>query len=939
MIATASAPARLIGRAAELEILSGLLDRVAEQGGALVICGEAGIGKTALLDYLADGASAFVVARAAGVESEMELAFAGLHQLCAPFLDRIERLSDSQRGALEAAFGLRVEAAPDRFLVGLGVLRLLADVAEEQPLLCVVDDAQWLDLASAQALAFVARRLLAEPVVMLFAAREVGDDFRGLPEIVVGGLRDTEARELLSSVVRGRLDERVRERIVAETRGNPLALLELPRERSPAELAGGFGISAAISDGHSLSRRIEESFVLRLESLPADTQLVLLVAAAEPVGDPALLWGAAGRLGISYEAVVPATGAELLDVSSRVQFRHPLVRSAIYRTASLADRQQVHRALADVTDPKVDPDRRAWHLAQAAAGPDEEVAEALERSAGRARARGGFAAEAAFLERAVGLTPDAGVRTRRALAAARAKLEVAAPDAASELLAIAEMGPLDELHRARVERQRVQIAFARTGAADVPGLAIGPRAPALLLDAAKRLKPLDAELARETYLETLIVAMLAGRANGGCGVLEAGEAARAAPTGPQPPGPIDLLLDGLTARFTEPYAAAVPPLRKALDALAGRDGRGDDDIGWIWFACPVQPEPLAPDLWDDETWHELAARAVRITRDAGALAVLPNALTYRACVHVVAGEFAAASALIEEAYAISEATGNAPLRYPSLLLAAWRGQEAEAMNVIEAGIGDATARGLGRAIGFAQYVTAVLHNGLGRYREALAAAQGACAHDDLGLYGWALTELVEAGVRSNSTEVACDALRQLAERTRATGTDWALGIEARSRALLSEGEEADRLYREAIERLGRTRIRVELTRAHLLYGEWLRREKRRVHAREQLRVAYDAFASMGAEGFAERARRELLATGEKVRKRADDTRGELTPQEDQIARLACGGLSNSEIAAGLFISPRTVEYHLHKVFTKLDISARNQLERALEGERSAAIAV
>ena len=944
MIATLSETPRLIGREAELETLLGLVDRTSERGGALVIRGEPGIGKTALLDTLWDRVSACGTARAAGVESEMELAFAGLHQLCAPFLDRLDRLAGPQRDALGTAFGLRAGDAPDRFLIGLAVLSLLADVAEERPLVCVVDDAQWLDQASAQVLGFVARRLEAEAVALMFAVREPSEDFQGLPELVVEGLRGADARELLSSVVRGPLDEGVRERIVAETRGNPLALLELPRGLPPAELAGGFGISAAISDAQSLSRRIEESFLRRLETFPADTQLLLVVAAAEPVGDPTLLWGAAGRLGISYEALAPAAGAEVMEVGGRVRFRHPLVRSAIYRTASVGDRQRVHGALAYVTDPKVDPDRRAWHLVEAAAGPDEEVAAALERSAGRAQARGGFAAAAAFLERAVGVTPDPEARTRRALAAARAKLEAAAPDAASRLLAIAELGPLDELQGARAERLRAQIAFAQTGSADVPGLTIGPQAPALLLEAAKRLEPLDVELARETYLEAVTAAMCTGSDSAGCGVKVVAEAARQAPRGPQPPRPVDLLLDGLVTRFTEPYATALPSLRQALDALAGREGCGADNPRWLWFACPVAPEPLALDLWDDQTWHELATRAVRICRDAGALAVLPNALTYRASLHVLAGEFTAASGLIEEAYAIAEAIGSAPLRYPSLLLAAWRGQEAAGLKVIEAGIQDARARGLERPIGFAQCVTAVLYNGLGRYQEALAAGQRARAYfpaddlDDLGPLGWALIELVEAGVRSDSREVASDALRQLAERTRASGTDWALGIEARSRALLSDGETAERLFREAIERLARTRIRVELTRAHLHYGEWLRRENRRVDAREQLRIAYDAFASMGAEGFAERTRRELLATGEKVRKRADETRDELTPQEDQIARMARDGLANAEIGAQLFISSRTVEYHLHKVFAKLNIGSRNELTRALPRAPGAALA-
>jgi DNA-binding CsgD family transcriptional regulator len=671
----------------------------------------------------------------------------------------------------------------------------------------------------------------------------------------------------------------------------------------------------------------------------------LLVATADPVGDPALLWRAAERLGIAYEALAPAAEAELLDVGMRVRFRHPLVRSAVYGGASAEERRKVHQALAAATDPDVDRDRRAWHRGQAATAPDEEVAAELERSADRAEARGGFAAAAAFLERAVELTVDPARRTRRALAAAQSKFEAAAPDAAIELLATAELGPLDELQRARMERLRAQIAFLRMGSDDVPGLTLGPGAPALLLDAAKRLESLDVELARETYLEALTTAMCTGSVGGECGVKAVAEAARQAPPGPEPPRPIDVLLDSLVTRFTEPYSEALPPLREALHALAGREGGGDDAPRWLWFACPIAPEPMALDLWDDERWHELATRAVRICRDSGALAVLPQALTYRACMHVLAGEFALASALMDEAYAIAEATGSVPLRYPSMLLAAWRGQEGAALKVIEGVMQDARARGLERSLGMAECLTALLYNGLGRYRDALAAAQRARAYapndvlDDLGPPGWALIELVEAGVRSDNREVAADALRRLEERTRASGTDWALGIEARSRALLSEGEDAERLYQEAIERLARTRIRVELPRARLHYGEWLRRERRRVDAREQLRLAYDAFASMGAEAFAKRARRELTATGEKLRQRTTETRDELTPQEEQIARLARDGLTNAEIGAQLFISSRTVEWHLYKVFAKLGISSRMGLHDALpDRDREAELA-
>jgi DNA-binding CsgD family transcriptional regulator len=963
LTATVSAERRLIGREPELETLFGLIDRASERSGALVVCGEPGIGKTALLTAASRRASGVGVRvlSAAGVESEADLAFSGLHQLLLPLLsgtgglpagdtqgpegafdqsilavDRLKLLPRLQRDALRTAFGLEVEgapdrsSAPDRFMVGLAVLNLLSDEAEKRPLLCVLDDAHWLDQASARTLAFVGRRLSAESVVMLFATAEPGEDLRGLPELAVYGLDDDAALELLGEVVHGRLDERVRERILAETRGNPLALTELPRGLSPAELAGGFGVPAAVSDMRSLSGRIEQSFLRRLDTLPAETRLLLLVAAAEPVGDPALLWGAAGRLGIVHEALAPAAETGLLEVGGRVRFRHPLLRSAVYDRASLTDRRRAHRALADATDPDVDPDRRAWHCAQASSGPDEEVAAALEHSAARAQARGGLAAGAAFLERAAGLSLDPALRTRRALAAARAKFEAAAPDAANGLLATAEMGPLDDLQRARLERLRAQIAIVRTGGAQkVPGLAIGPQAPGVLVDAATRLEPLDPELARETYLEALTTAMWVDSNDSYRGVTEAAEAARAAPRGPHPPSPLDVLLDGLAARFSEPYPAALPCLRHALDALASTDGCPDDEIRWLWFACPVTPEPLAPEVWDDETWHELATRAVRLAREAGSLAVLPNALTARATVHVLAGELTAASALIDEAYAISEATGNTPLRYPSFMLAAWRGQEASALNAIETGIQDATARGFQRTLRFTHCATAVLFNGLGRYRQALAAAECACDHEDLGLFGWALSELVEAGARNGSREVASDALDRLAQRTSASGTDWALGIEARSRALLSEGVVAERLYKEAIARLSRTRIRAELARAHLVYGEWLRREKRRVDAREQLRSARDQFVSMGAEAFAERASRELLATGERARQRRDDTRRRLTSNEEQIARLAREGLTDREIGNRLFISSRTVEWHLRNVYAKLGIRSRMELHNAL----------
>jgi DNA-binding CsgD family transcriptional regulator len=905
----------LRGRDSECEALDRLLDAVrAGRSGALVVRGEPGVGKTALLEYALERASGCRVARAAGVQSEMELVFAGLHQLCAPMLDRLERLPSPQRDALGTAFGLARGVAPDRFLVGLAVLSLLSEVAEERPLVCLVDDAQWLDRASAQALAFVARRLLAESVALVFAARAPSEEqeLRGLRELMVEGLGERDARALLGSALPGPLDERVRDRILAETRGNPLALLELPRGLTPAELAGGFGLP----DAPALSSRIEESFRRQLAPLPAATRRLLLIAAAEPVGEPVLLWHAAEQLGVGVEAAGPAADAGLCEFGARVRFRHPLVRSAVYRAASPEEQRSAHRALAEATDSELDPDRRAWHRAQAAPGPDEEVAAELERSAGRAEARGGLAAAAAFLEQAARLTPGAARRTERALAAAQAKHQAGAPDAALELLATAETGPLDELQRARVDLLRAQIAFAVRRGSDVPSL---------LLGAAKRLEPLDVTLARETYLEALSAAIFAGRLATGGGVLEAAEAARAAPPSPRPPRAADLLLDGLALLVTDAYPAGAPMLKRALSALRGDDVSREEEIRWLWVACHI-----AHDLWDYDTWEALSIRFVQLARDAGALTVLPVALNNRMVMHLHAGELATAASLLEEAEDLTAATGSHIAPYGAVFFDAWRGREGEARELIEATMNEVAGRGEGAGVTLIHYTSAVLYNGLGRYEDALAAAQEATAYpQELGMSTWGLLELIEAATRTGNAEPAADALQRLSKTTRASRSDWGLGLEARSRALLSSGASAEPLYRESIERLGRTGVRLALARAHLLYGEWLRRERRRLDAREQLRTAHEMLTAMGVEAFAQRAERELLATGETARERTVETGGKLTAQEAQIARLARDGLSNPEIGAQLFISPRTVQYHLHKVFAKLDIRSRTELERAL----------
>lgn len=923
----ASGPAPwLRGRRDECRLLDQLVASV-ESGHSrvLVLRGDAGIGKTALLQYVSERASRCRVARAAGVESEMGLAFAGLHQLCAPLLGRLERLPPPQREALDTAFALRGGEAPDRFVVGLAVLSLLSDVAEEQPLVCVVDDAQWLDQASGQALAFVARRLVAEPVAVVFAVREPADehDLTGLPELIVRGLVDGDARALLASVITGPLDEGVRDRIVAETRGNPLALLELPRGLTLAELAGGFGLP----DGPALSGPVEESFRRRLAPLSPLTRMLLLVAAAEPVGDPALVWHAAAQLGVAVDAAAPAVAGGLIEFGGQVRFRHPLVRSAVYRAASPHERQLVHSAIAAVTDPDVDPDRRAWHRAQATAGLDEDVAAELERSAGRARARGGLAAAAAFHERAAELTPDPARRARRALAAAQGKHQAGAPDAALALLARAQGGPLDDLERARAQLLRGQITFAVTRGRD---------APSLLLDAAKRLEPLDATLARETYLDAFSASLFAGRLAPDGGAREVAEAVLASDSraaAQQSARACDQLLDGLAVLTTRGYAAAVPKLKRTLSAFRNEPMSEEDALRWLWLACRI-----ARALGDDESWDELTDRQVMLARRTGAFSLLPIALTERVSVQLFTGDLAAATSLVAEAEAAIEASGSDIRPCGAISLAAWRGREAEAGALIDASRQDVVRRGEGLWLIATEWTNAFLFNGLGRYADALVAAEraaeplheastcGASSAPDTPLE---LAELVEAAVRSGNAERASGHMLRLTEIAKACGTDWALGIEARSRALLSEGEAAERLYRTAIEHLARTRIRVAVARAHLLYGEWLRRQGRRVDARQQLRDAYDMFTAIGADAFAERARRELLATGERVRKRTVEVLDELTAQQGQIAQLAADGHTNSEIGAQLFLSPRTVEWHLRHVFRKLGISSRQELGGAL----------
>ncbi len=899
----------LLGRDAERAVVDRMLAAVnAGESRVLVVHGAPGIGKSALLRYAEIAAADMQVLGAVGVESEMELAYASLHQLCAPLMNRLERLPAPQLAALETVFGMRAGEPPERFLVGLAVLTLLSIAAEQKPLLCVIDDAQWVDQASLQVLGFVSRRLLAESVAVVFGVRERPQELFGLSELEITGLRDADAHTLLNSVTHGRLDRQVRDRIVTETRGNPLALLELPRGLTVTQMAGGFGLLRA----DMLPDRIEQSFLTRIGALPSPARLLLLIAAAEPVGDPVLVWGAASRLGLTPQDALPEGMQEWLSLDARVTFRHPLVRSAVYRSASQEDRRAVHLALAAVTDPQADPDRRAWHRASATATPDESIAAELERSADRAQARGGLAAAAAFLQRCVALTEDSSRRAERAVAAAEATLQAGDLDVARRFAEIADRAAENELQRVRAHLVRSRITFAA---------GLNQEAPPLLLTAAQRLGAFDENLARETYLVAWgAAALLAAHSDS---LRAISEAIRALPARAGTPHALDIVLEGCALLVTDGRAAAVPVLQRALAALT--DLPAGDALMWGWVANGVSAA-----VWDDHAMRVLVGRVVEQVRAAGALTELPFCLTSLGIAISWTGEFTAADVIVAEIEDVCAATGVPIAPHVELRLSALRGRAAEAEALIAATIEEAGASGQLMGVTVAQWAASVLFNGLGRYEQALAAAQVCTRMAELWVSVWALPELIEAAVRGGNDDIARAALHDLAEATTPSGTDWALGVLARSRALVGD-DPSENLYHEAIERLGRTELRPELARAHLLYGEWLRRERRRGEAREQLRTAYGMFVSIGMEAFAERARGELVATGERIGDRTVEASsgGELTAQERQVALLVRDGLTNPEIGTRLFLSPRTVEWHLRKIFAKLSITSRWQLRDVL----------
>lgn len=888
-------PGPLVGRREEIRSIDELIADTREgRGGVLVLRGEAGIGKSALLDRAREAASGFRVLDASGSQFESELPYAALHQLCRPLCvpspGRLADLAPPHQEVLRVALGL-ASGPPDFFRVGLATLELLSAAARERPLLCVVDDVQWADAASSKALTFIARRISAEPVALVFATRRSGaaSELDELPGLDIDRLGDSDARTLLSAKSQGTLDDQVRDRIMAEARGNPLALLQLPR-------ADGF----ALPDTSSVPTRIERSFQARLAELQPDARLLLTIASADPTGDPDLLWPAARRMAIDLaatSAAVTATG--LAEFATRVRFCHPLARSAVYLAADAAQRRTAHRVLAEVTDPVVAPDRQAWHRARASTGPREDVAAELERSASRARSRGGVVAAAAFIERAAELSLAPGKRIERTLAAVAAHLDAGSPDTAATLVSTVENTPLDEHQHAQIDLLRGQIAFVRHNEAD---------GSMFMVRAGQRLATLDPPRSRECFLDALEMSLLVGRSGDVLHTVLAAASAAPTPT----PRPLDIL-DALNLLTTQGHQAAAPLMRSAL--------QGTDSP--MWARRPALAVVVAAELWDTHTHETVIEWLLKTGRASGSPLVLRLGLAQVASRAAFTGDLARAMAAIAEEEAIADAIGGPPVSYPRLHLAAMRGRRQEAAELFEGVAATTSPNSAGQPLVDLHWATAVLNNGLADYRAALAAARQAVAYDGLGLPGMALPELVEAAVRCRRTAEAALALESLTRRTQAAATPVGLGIAAYARGLVTGAEDH---YREALEHLQDTPLLPYHARAHLLYGEWLRREGRRKDSREHLRTAHQLFSGAGLEAFAGRAADELHATGEKTGNPSGHAYDQLTMQEVHIARLVATGATSNEVAARLFLSPRTVEAHLRNIFRKLGITSRRQLK-------------
>ena len=904
----------LLGRTPEIKALSEVVEQARAGGGAaLVVRGEPGVGKTSLLDELGLLADDCRVVRIEGVESEVRLDFAALHRLLYPFLDRIHELPYPQRDALEAAFGLSATGRPDQFLVGLATLTLLGDPERTQPLLILVDDAHWLDEESLRALVFVGRRLQGDGVALVFAVRELFAEqgfARGLPELYVTGLSERPARELLASLAPTYVSERVANALVNATAGNPLALAGLAGELTQRQLAG----QSPLPDPLPASELIEARFARMVRLLPEQTRITLLLAAAEPTGDLATIDRAAVQLGTSLAAIEPAEAAQLVDTENGIEFRHPLIRSVVYSSATSATRRDAHLALAHAVG-RNECERWAMHRALAALGPDEEVAAALEESALLARARGGCTAEMALLSRSAELSPGGSDRARRLLGAAQAANLSGNSGHAQNIMELVQQAQLNELDRARAQLLDGIIRV---------NLGQGQRAPAVLLQAARSLAPLSEELSRRALLTSFNTWLSVGQcAHGLTGADIAKTTLIALDEGPGEPV-VDSLLLGLASSYAHDYSQAASALS---DALVVFKNMSAEEITEWYYVAPY----IANALWDPDAFKFLVEIVETAARQQGSILALQPALTASAGEAIREGQFSTARTRLSELVEITDAVGGFTPFY-SLLdveLLAWEGDEDVTRPRIRELIEMATSLDSGSSVNYALYATAILELGLGRYSEALEAGRRLDGAENPSWSAYALPLIVEAGMRCGELEVASEALGQIEQKAQALETSYALGLMWRCRALCADGDKAESFFREAIECIGKSPWRTEVARTHLLFGEWLRRKKRRTDARAELRMAHDMFQSMGASAFAERAKLELEATGERARARNFQSRTELTARELQIARLAGEGLTSREIASQLFISPHTVEYHLTKVFQKLGVRSRRYLAKAL----------
>ena len=916
----------LIGRSAEQAALGRLVDSLAHGlSAALVLRGDAGVGKTALLAQLPHIAPDVDFTWLSGVESETSLGFAGLHRLLIPHLHRMQEVPPVQRSALASALGLTEAKPTNVFLVGQAVLTMLADAAQARPLVCVIDDAQWLDQESVEVLAFVARRLFAEQLGVVFSVREPprNQQFEGIAELSISGLETEEAAAMLATITSQRVDPKVAEHVAQMVAGNPMAVGEVGRQLADARLTPDLLLNGPLP----LGRRLEEHFRTQVQDLPASCRAVLLLAATHTSTDTAVLRRAAALDGLDLEAAAPAQTNSLIERGADIRFRHPLIRAAVYAAASPAERRHAHKTLAAVIDKTTDRDQHAWHLAAATLLPNENVAAELEGCAVIARSRGGYSDEASFLARAAALSPDSSRAASRYLDSATAALNSGAPHRATELLNLATPHLREPF--ARVHAQLIHVDIIINSGLE-PYTALTSKR----LEAARALITSDSALARQTLLEAIRSGILCGSYSSDTTLEQLGRTALDLwPALDGAHSVDDFLLQGLATAITDRFTEAAPALRRAvgmLDQIVSGTELESSTRLMIFDTRVYLGHYAAICIFDDRRLIRLLRDAVDSQRERGILHSLVIGLHILAIHESVMGNISSAVAHKEEAHAVAKALGYTGQRMsatlPNAQLLAWQGRDHEVLEVTTSMFAFAGYLQVGELKRAARHALIVMHIGRGDYEQAFATGMQGLADNYTHLEVESLPSIIEAALRTGRQDVADDVLSKLRTIALASGTNWALGLLTRCSALAAAHKiEAEALYRESIAYLDETIVLTDQARAHLAYGEWLRRQQRYIEARTELRIAYDMFFSMGAPAFAERARVELAAAGAKIKKAKIGTLSTLTPQETQVVELAATGATNQEIATRLFLSTHTVAYHLTKAFRKLGVSSRREL--------------